>query len=263
MKSTFTSLLIILAGVLTYSLPLAGHSGTHGRHDTRAYSVLESLDIYEDGALDHAKRIYMTTHGLMEPSHEIHQIAQEALAYSDITSPVIVLEDPHVDNPDGSVIEFPGYAFLVLKSLTQGTALERNSRIFAAYHECGHVYYHHSPQRQKTSLSLLWPYLSRLLSVFNFRSPYRTYALPAAYSQAYAAHTALNWLLTSKFCQQLIAKGQRAREKEADLFACQQLAQAGRNEIIEQELYTLRVEDDEHPSNAERSQYIGEFLEQL
>ncbi len=267
-------------------------------------AILESTTIANnDVAREYVKKLYAELKGLYEPSPEIQAIAEETLRNSCINIPVIILEKNDSSDTEAYVKQFSDYAFMVIESLHSHTMREHNSRIFAAYHECGHIYHNH--YRQIKDL-LYGPLLKSAIAFLNrpiLLSALNPISLMIAWTLAkqtqthnplvermqpttravfrvgenlglgalivYAAIKTGQFVFSDLFDKmhgrypEYIRAMMLVHEKEADLFACNQLARIGRDDIILEEIHVYKVPDDHHPSYTERAEYLGAFLKKF
>jgi hypothetical protein len=198
--------------------------------------VLPENPSYED-----FKQQCIKQFNLKEPSPELYEIAFDALKTCGITRPVIFLEDTkqHTDY-EGFVFESKPYSLFVLTSLRNSSIEERNSKIFIAYHECGHLHYRH--------------HAHRLLVDKLFAAPTTT-ALKENFMAAQTLYEKINegFDLTAHY---------RDQEKQADLFACDGLIKKGREDIILQSIIAPHAAEGDisHPSMDESRTYLKECL---
>jgi Zn-dependent protease with chaperone function len=207
------------------------------------------------------KTAYMKAYNLKEPSPELYSIAQEALTKSTISRPVIILEDPRPKAPYTAYVqEFPTVAFMVITSLLKESRRQARIKTFAAYHEAGHLHYHHKANRGLfaafTSSTLIG------LSLFLVKH------LHITNTKELLGGMLIMSVLAALLFKYGLPSYSRSHEKEADLFACERLIKAGRidaiMEIINHPLGTLEPTSSlsaTHYSGLEQANYLIECLQ--
>lgn len=209
--------------------------------------ALPTLAAMADDGYERAKQAYLNEFNLIEPSPVIYEIVTQALKNCTITLPVIILEDPKpgVDY-EGFVHEARPYSLFVLASLRNDTIEERNSKIWIAHHECGHLHHHHHAHR------ILVDKLTAQTS--NTTSPQPFDKKPALLATK---------TLMEKIHDDFDIPGHfKDQEKQADLFACEHLIKNGREDIVLQAIIAPHAheKDVEHPSAEESRAYLSEYL---
>ncbi len=190
-------------------------------------------------------------------SPAIQAIVKDALRNCGITIPAIILEKSKSGNSDS--VEGAVYSdtiYVLIESLHSCTESECNSRIFALYRACAKVYQSekHTKSYQEHSKNLL---IKGVKGIFggvigiiptNTGNAYHK-ILGSLYS-IFLLSVTKDLLFTPKIFYDSTAK-------DADLFACYQLARIGRVDIITQERDAAQL------VNPARAQYLDEFLDNL
>ncbi len=114
---------------------------------------------------------------------------------------------------------------------------------FALYHEIGHLYYHHVFKRTINSRS---NFLAAPLALVG--SLIGLISIPVAFGALMIA--AVNIVITTAY--------ERSQEREADLFACDQLIKQGRADLVYKEVEYPRGSPEHHEKTYQVWPYLSE-----
>jgi hypothetical protein len=190
------------------------------------------------------KETYMKAKGFIEPSPEIKEIAEYAMKQCGIDpEKVILLEDPKAGRSYNAYVndELP-YSFMVITSLWRSDKDSVKSKIFTAFHECGHIYYRHSTKRDLAEgISGAAGIVGLALPLAHFGYKMTKKDLSVGLKEAGFVAEALLTFALYLLWERSTPFYHRLQEKEADLFACDRLIAAGRPDIVVRRIEERRV----------------------
>lgn len=221
------------------------------------------LNVSYDKAREYAKKAFLAA-GYVEASLLNQQRVAQALKQTDYKHDVIVLEDPNPNVHYGAItLQTPPFKFIVLASKYFNDV---NFDEFGLYHEIGHLYYNHPLLKMIDSYAGILTALSTIPSVAG--------SLLGVVSLSTVVHLALSSLIITAIKGFSKSAYSRSYERDADLFACNQLIKQGRLDLVYSELHGIRgnLEHHEltyqvrpfltetHPSYPARQLYLRECL---
>lgn len=186
---------------------------------------IEAIQARDSDLIQALKADVIHEKNLREPSPQVEAIAREALRTCGITQDIIVLESDDANAIGGYTFTKHGQIFMVLCG---GASTQT---IFTAYHESGHLYYDHPTEKGiyqnigNGILAIITAYLMyKIVTTLKGAGLLRTMAISgAALATAYLARALGSAIAV---VHRIIP------EREADLFACQQLARNGKSAVI-------------------------------
>ena len=224
------------------------------------------LDASYNKAREHFKNLLFHL-GFVEASPVNQQRVAEALKNTGYNRDVIVIENPAL-KPDyaACVTSFSPFELIILTSKNFN---DEKYDEFSLYHELGHLYHQHPSRVRMHVGAALEAILYLCLTSSNIQNIFGT--LP---SRTEALVNLASYMSSLNLIVSVSPPYQRLDEREADLYACNELIKQGKIDKIYAEIFTIRdlpadgggIQEylayltETHPSTVEKAKYLFECL---